>query len=207
MAHVFGGYMARMACMWLIFIFIFFTLLFYFYLYFISCMRKRADIFLEWGSPESWRKESGGFFFLVGERKISFWKKNRDRIKEKMGGFWKKVLVVGIEEEEKKGRIFYCLRWEEKERVSKGFWRIWEKNHSWKKWIESKLPGMLLVIIIIIFLYSRLHSTLYSLAIFDNYCCCLVWTLRATVWFVETDLLAYLCYFSLPFNVFSSIWI
>ena len=26
-------------------------------------------------------------FFLVGERKISFWKKNRDRIKEKMGGF------------------------------------------------------------------------------------------------------------------------
>lgn len=30
--------------------------------------------------------------------------------------------------------------------------------------------------------------------------------LRAIVWFVETDLLAYLCYFNLPFNVFVSIW-
>ena len=30
MAHVFCGYMARMACMWLIFIFIFFTLFFLF---------------------------------------------------------------------------------------------------------------------------------------------------------------------------------
>ena len=168
-------------------------------------MRKRVAIYF--GMRITRILEKGNCqIFLVGERKVSFWK-NRDRIKEKMGGFWKKVLVVGIEEEEKKGRIFYCLRWEEKERVSKGFWRIWEKNHSWKKWIESKLPGMLLVIIIIIFLYSRLHSTLYSLAIFDNYCCCLVWTLRATVWFVETDLLAYLRYFSLPFNVFSSIWI
>ena len=47
-------------------------------------MRKHAAIYLEGRSPEFWRNESGKFF-LVGERKVSFWK-NGDRIKEKIGG-------------------------------------------------------------------------------------------------------------------------
>lgn len=64
----------------------------------------------------------------------------------------------------------------------------------------------LLLLLLLLFLYSHLHSTLYSLAIFESYSCCLVWTLRATDWFVETNLLAYLRYFNLPFNVFGPIW-
>ena len=47
-------------------------------------MRKQAAIYLEGRSPEFWRNESGKFF-LVGERKVSFWK-NGDRIKKRLEG-------------------------------------------------------------------------------------------------------------------------
>ena len=70
---------------------IFILFYFYFYLYFISCMRKRARILF--GRITRILEKGKWQIFLVGERKISFFKKRnkkRKQEKENKGGFQKR---------------------------------------------------------------------------------------------------------------------